>query len=92
MSQIRQRSKYYVYILECKNGTYYTGCTNDLEKRIKEHNGRTRGAKYLRGKGPVKLVWCEEYRYLKKAMQREFGIKKLRRYQKEKLILQTLNG
>ncbi len=79
-------NKFYVYIVECKNGTYYTGSTYDLENRIKEHNSSKRGAKYLRGKSPVRLVWCKEHRYLKSAMKKEAEIKKLRRYQKEKLI------
>lgn len=86
MQKLKRHSKFYVYILECLNNTYYTGYTNDLKKRVKEHNNSKRGAKSLRGKLPVKLVWCKEYRYYKKAVQKEREIKKLRRYQKEKLI------
>lgn len=78
--------KFYVYIAQCQDGTYYTGYTNDLENRIKEHNNGKRGAKYLRGKGPVKLVWCKEYRYFKSAFLEEKRIKGLTRKQKEKLI------
>jgi putative endonuclease len=84
--KIKRKDNYYVYIVECKDGTYYTGCTNDLGKRLHEHNGRSRGAKYTRGKGPVKVVWVKEYKYLKRAIQEECRIKKLRRYQKEELI------
>ena len=77
---------YYVYILKCSDGTYYTGYTNGLEKRIKEHNNGKRGAKYLRGKRPVKLAWCKEYGYYKRAVSREREIKRLTHKEKEKLI------
>lgn len=77
----------YVYIVECSDGTYYTGWTNNLEKRIKMHsNGR--GAKYTRGRGPVKLVYYEEFNDKKEAMKREYIIKKLTRDKKEELIKQ----
>ncbi|MCP4653725.1 MAG: GIY-YIG nuclease family protein [Candidatus Omnitrophica bacterium] len=59
-----ERAKgFYVYILECSDGSYYTGYTNDLEKRVKEHNCGERGAKYTRGKRPIKVVWSKGYRY-----------------------------
>ncbi|MCK5393130.1 MAG: GIY-YIG nuclease family protein [Candidatus Omnitrophica bacterium] len=45
-----------LYIVECKDGTYCTGHTNNLERRLKNHNGNKQGAKYTRGKRPVKLV------------------------------------
>lgn len=73
-----------MYILQCSNGTYYTGYTNNLENRIKEHNSGN-GAKYLRGKLPVKLVYAKEYRYYKNAVHRERNIKKMTRKQKEEL-------
>ena len=76
---------YYVYILQCKDGTYYTGYTNDLEERIELHN-KGRGAKYLRGKGPAKLVYAREYRSRKWAMKTERMIKKLSRDRKKELI------
>lgn len=85
--KIKRKNRHFVYMLECKDGSYYTGYTNNIEKRIKEHNsGQGKGAKYTRYRRPVELVWRKEYRYLKKAMQKEIEIKKLRRYQKEKLI------
>ena len=77
--------KFFVYIVECNDGTYYTGYTPDIERRIKLHkNGK--GAKYTRERGPVRLVWCKEYRYFKKAFLEEKRIKKLTRKQKEKLV------
>ncbi|MBU0767503.1 MAG: GIY-YIG nuclease family protein [Proteobacteria bacterium] len=78
--------KFFVYILECQDGTYYAGSTNDLERRIQEHNADKRGGKYTRDRRPVKLVWCKEYKYFKSAFLEEKRIKKLRRKQKLDLI------
>ena len=82
---IKREGRFFVYILQCKDGTYYTGYTNDLENRIALHNSGN-GAKYLRGKLPVKLVYAKEYHYYKNALRGERKIKKLTRKQKEKLI------
>ena len=71
-------------MLECKDGTYYIGYTNDLEKRIKAHNAG-KGAKYTKGRGPVKLVYYEEYEDKNTAMRREWEMKQLTRTQKEML-------
>ena len=60
--KIARKSKYWVYIVQCVNCTYYTGYTNNLDNRIKEHNNG-HGAKYLKGKLPVKLVYAKEYQY-----------------------------
>lgn len=75
----------YVYILRCSDDTLYTGWTNDLEKRIKAHSNGT-GAKYTRGRGPVELVYFEEFDDKKEAMKREYEIKKYNRSKKELLI------
>lgn len=75
---------HYTYMLKCKDGTYYTGYTNDLEKRVKAHN-EGKGAKYTKGRGPVELVYYEEYEEKTVAMRREWEIKKLTRDQKEEL-------
>jgi putative endonuclease len=85
--KIKRSGKFYVYIVECRDGTYYTGYTNELEKRIKEHNnGKARGAKYTRDRRPVKLIWSKEYKYFKPAFLEEKRIKSLTRIQKEKLV------
>ena len=76
---------YYVYIVECKNEYYYTGYTSNIENRIKLHE-KGHGAKYLRGKGPIKLVYAKEYRYYKNALNAERRLKKITRTQKKKLI------
>lgn len=75
----------YTYIIECSDGTFYTGWTNDLDSRIGSHNSGS-GAKYTRGRGPVKLVYYEEHADYRTAQQREYAIKKLTRKQKADLI------
>jgi putative endonuclease len=77
---------HYVYILECKDKTLYTGRTVDLDKRIKEHNGSRAGARYTRGRRPVRLVYAEGCASVSEALKREAQIKKLSRPQKLRLI------
>lgn len=78
----------YVYIVECSDGTFYTGWTNNLEKRIYMHSNGV-GAKYTKGRGPVKLMHYEEFEEKKDAMKREYEIKKLTRKAKILLIIET---
>ncbi len=80
-----RKGKHWVYIVQCRDGTYYTGYTKNLESRISLHNNG-HGAKYLKNRLPVKLVYAKEYRYYKNALRRERNIKKLTRKQKERLI------
>ncbi len=80
----------YAYIVECSDGTLYTGYTNDLEKRIKAHNSG-HGAKYTRSRLPVKLVYFEELETKEMAQSREWNIKQLTRAQKLELISKTEN-
>ena len=75
----------FVYIIRCKDNSLYTGWTTDLKRRIKEHNNGT-GAKYTRGRYPVKLVYCEEVKSKEEAAKREYEIKQLSKEQKEKII------
>ncbi|MFZ2682083.1 MAG: GIY-YIG nuclease family protein [Patescibacteria group bacterium] len=79
-------SRWFVYILRCRNGSLYTGLTNDLEKRVNKHNAGT-GAKYTRAFRPVNLVYFEELKTAQQARKREAAIKKLRKADKEVLIL-----
>ena len=78
--------KYYVYIVECADRSLYTGFTNDLERRVNEHNNGT-GAKSLRGKRPVKLVYYEEFKNSTDARKREYAIKQWKKEHKIKLIM-----
>ena len=75
----------YVYIVECSDRTLYTGSTANLKKRIQEHNSGKAGAKYTRGRRPVKLIYVEICSTLSIALKREAAIKKLPRA--EKLML-----
>ena len=80
----------YTYIVECSDGTLYTGWTTNLDNRIKAHNSKT-GAKYTRSRTPVKLVYYEEYATKEEAMSREYHIKQLTRKQKDELINSNTN-
>lgn len=83
--KFKRKGRFYVYIVECCDNTFYTGYTPDLANRIELHNNG-KGAKYTRARLPVKLVWSKEYRYFKKAFLEEKRIKALRRRQKEKMV------
>lgn len=80
----------YCYIVECSDGTYYTGWTVDPGQRVAIHN-KGRGAKYTRMRLPVKLVYVEEQPDRKTAMKREIAIKKMGRDRKMKLIAEREN-
>ncbi len=75
----------YVYIVECRDHSLYTGWTTHLQERIEAHN-RGRGAKYTRSRGPVKLVYWETWDTKEEALRREAAIKKMSRSQKLQLI------
>ena len=75
----------YTYMVQCADGSLYTGWTNCLSKRLKAHNESKSGAKYTRTKRPVKLVYYEGYEK-EEAMGREYAIKQLTRKEKLQLI------
>jgi putative endonuclease len=77
---------WYVYILECKDKTFYTGITTNLERRIKEHNTSLLGAKYTKSRRPVKLVYSKRKRNKSYAQKEEARIKKLRRDEKKNFL------
>lgn len=77
---------YFVYMLECSDGSYYTGYTNDLDKRIQAHNSQKGGAKYTKTRRPVKLIYSESYDTQSEAMKREYQIKQLSRKEKEMVL------
>ncbi|SEM44610.1 putative endonuclease [Syntrophus gentianae] len=79
-------NSHYVYILECSDKTLYTGWTNNLEKRVQEHNSGRYGAKYTSSRRPVKLVYVERLASLSDVLKREGQIKKLSRKKKLQLI------
>lgn len=75
----------YTYILKCSDGTFYTGWTNDLKKRLKSHN-LGKGSKYTKVRCPVELVYYEVFDTKEEAMSREWHIKRLSREEKHKLL------
>jgi len=75
---------WFVYIILCRDGTLYTGITNDVEKRIRKHESG-KGAKYTRGRGPFELKYVEEVENKSEALKREYRIKQLSK--KEKISL-----
>ena len=76
---------HHVYVLECSDGTYYTGYTTDVERRVAEHDAGD-GAKYTRGRTPVSLVHVETYDSQSAAMSREHEVKTFSRARKERLV------
>lgn len=76
---------YFVYILECADGSLYTGVATDVEKRFEEHKSG-KGAKYTRARGAKRICYSEYYTDKGTALKREIGIKKLSRTQKIQLI------
>jgi len=75
----------YAYLLECADGTLYAGWTTDLQKRLAAHN-RGAGARYTRGRRPVRLVYWEEWGTRGEALQREAALRRLSRRRKLALI------
>ncbi len=79
------RSRAFVYILRCSDGTLYTGYTTDLARRVRQH-ASGHGGKYTRVRTPVELVYSEAFRTRRQAMQREAEIKRLPRAKKIQLV------
>jgi len=77
---------FYCYILECADGTFYTGWTTDPPRRERQHNAG-RGAKYTRARRPVRMVYVEEVTSRAAAMKRERAIKNLSRERKKRLVI-----
>lgn len=76
---------HYTYIVKCRDGSLYTGWTNDLERRVREHNAG-KGAKYTKSRRPVVLAYYETFDTKQEAMSREYAIKRMKRKEKLKLV------
>ena len=76
---------WWVYLLRCGDGTLYAGVTNDLERRMEAHR-RGRGARYTRGRGPLRLLWKCPCEGKGEALRREHALKRLRRPEKLALL------
>lgn len=79
-------SSYEVYIVECGDGTFYTGIATDIERRLREHEAGARGARYLRGRGPLRMVFNSSAGDRSQAQRAEYRIKQLSRQRKIDLI------
>ena len=77
---------YFIYILRCSDNSLYCGQTNNLKRRIQEHNSDDSKSKYTRARRLVKLVYFEKYKTINEVLKREFEIKKMTKAKKEILI------
>lgn len=77
---------WFVYMMRCADSSLYTGITTDLDRRISEHNGMKKGARYTRSRQPVYLVYQECVTTRSVASQREHAIKQLKKVEKEHLV------
>lgn len=75
----------YMYMLECGDGSFYTGSTRNIEKRLRDHQ-RGKGARYTRSRLPVRLIYCEEYERVEDAYRREKQVQSWTRREKKALI------
>ena len=78
--------KWYVYIVECADGSLYTGITTDVRRRLLEHNYSFKAAKYTRSRRPVRMMWTKECENRSEASKEEYRIKRLSRKKKLELI------
>ena len=85
MSKNHSAKPWMLYILECSDGTFYTGVTNDMDRRFSQHNAG-KAARYTRGRRPVRLRYCERYTTRSQALVREAAIKRLTRAAKHQLM------
>lgn len=92
MTAMTDNTGIFVYILECSDGTLYCGWTNNLQKRLEEHAAGKAGAKYTRGRRPVRLVYRERCPTRSDALKREREIKRLSRAGKLHLIERASQG
>lgn len=84
-SIVKSHSNWFVYIVECADGTLYTGCTTDVERRVTEHNTSRRGAHYTISRRPVILKYSEACASRSEATKREYQIKQMTRQEKTAL-------
>ena len=81
---------WFLYVLRCNDNTFYTGVTNDLNRRVNDHNYSPRGAKYTKTRRPVQLIYWRGFKDRSSAQKAEYKFKKLTRGQKEKIIYEHL--
>lgn len=89
-SDRNKAAQWAVYLIRTASNQLYCGVTTDVERRLNEHSGSKKGAKYLKGKGPLNLAWTEQVGDKKTAMRLEYRIKRLSKAKKELIINHTL--
>jgi len=77
---------HYVYMLQCCDGTFYVGYATEIDRRVREHNESSKGAKYTRGRRPVVLVYCVECESRSEALKYEYVLRKKSRVEKIRLM------
>lgn len=82
-------AKHYFYVLRCRDGSFYGGYTNNLERRMKQHN-EGKGAKYTRGRGPVELIFSKSFSTKSEALKAECQFKSYSRKKKEEFLKKEL--
>jgi predicted GIY-YIG superfamily endonuclease len=82
------RNRWQLYVVKCRDGTFYTGITNDLQRRVEQHNRGT-ASRYTRGRLPVELVYREPCRDRSSALKKEYRMKSLSRKEKEARFRRT---
>jgi len=82
-------SRWYRYVVECGDGSFYAGTTTDIQRRLYEHNNTSKGAKYTRSRRPVKLIHVLEFPDRSEAQKSEAAFKKLSRAEKEIAVLKN---
>ena len=80
-------SKWYTYVVRCRDSTLYTGVTTDIDRRLIEHNKTKQGAKYTKKRRPVELVYWSVHENRSEAQREEYRIKRLSKLEKEQLII-----
>ncbi|WP_172373741.1 GIY-YIG nuclease family protein [Sporosarcina jiandibaonis] len=88
---MEKTAEHLFYVLECKDGSYYAGYTNNLERRVHMHN-EGKGAKYTRAKRPVRCIYFEKFESKSAAMRAEYQFKQLTRDAKERYIEREVAG
>ncbi|MFA5072850.1 MAG: GIY-YIG nuclease family protein [Nitrospirota bacterium] len=80
-----KKPHWYLYILQCRDQTFYTGITTDPDRRVCQHNAGT-GSRYTRSRLPIRMIFCESCKNKSEALKKEYAIKRLNRSKKEEYI------
>ncbi|WP_077210331.1 GIY-YIG nuclease family protein [Bacillus dakarensis] len=88
---MEKHDEHYFYVLSCRDGSFYAGYTNNIERRIKQHN-EGKGAKYTKGRGPVSLLYSKIFNNKSDALKAEYEFKQWPRRKKEAFLIKETGG